>query len=250
MLETQFQKIGLNDNEREVYLAILKAGKTTHERVARASGVNRTTVYSIAEKLKKLGLISEDLGAKVSYLAPEGLEALPRIFEKEEVRLKEQKRNAEEIVTELRSMTLSEKYSIPRIKFIEEDDLNTYLHKRYPVWAKSGFSHDNTWWGYHDSSFTKEYTEWIDWSWKHGPEGLKVCFFTNEADVEKEMEKKYQERRTKAVPEGEFDSSLWVIGDFILMTRSRERPHYLVEIHDPVLARNQRQLFKSLWERI
>src|SRR3989344_8754572 len=101
MLEAQFQKIGLNDNEREVYLAILRAGKITHERVSRATGVNRTTVYSIAEKLKKLGLIAEDLGAKVSYLSPEGLDALPRIFEKEEQKLKEKQQIAKEIVATL-----------------------------------------------------------------------------------------------------------------------------------------------------
>lgn len=248
MLETQFQKIGLNDNEREVYLAILKAGKTTHERVARASGVNRTTVYSISEKLKRLGLISEDLGGKISYLIPEGIVAVSRLFDKQERELAEKKKAAQEIAEQIVAITSGKNYSIPRIRFVEEGDLNDFLYKRYAEWAKSGLAYDNTWWGYHDSSFTEQYGDFIDWSWKQGPAGLKVRFLTNAAPVEKEMEKKHPERLTRTIPEGEFDSSLWVNGDYILMVHSRERPHYLVEIHDPVLARNHRQLFKNLWD--
>ncbi|OGZ96112.1 MAG: hypothetical protein A3I44_04790 [Candidatus Sungbacteria bacterium RIFCSPLOWO2_02_FULL_51_17] len=249
MLEAQFQKIGLNDNEREVYLAILRAGKITHERVSRATGVNRTTVYSIAEKLKKLGLISEDLGAKVSYLSSEGAEALSRMFEKEEGRLHEQKKTAEEIARELQHMTKGENYSVPKIKFVEEDDLNGYLYKRYGAWVQSGANYDSTWWGFEDHSFTEKYGTFIDWCWKQEPGNLQVRFFTNQADVEKEMSKKYRNRFIKPLAEeNSFDSCFWVCGDYIIMVRSRERPHYLVEIYDTVLARNQRQLFKSLWD--
>jgi hypothetical protein len=31
------------------------------------------------------------------------------------------------------------------------------------------------------------------------------------------------------------------------MAQTRVRPHYLVEINDELLARNQRELFKGLW---
>lgn len=250
MLETQFRKIGLNDNEREVYLAVLKAGKTTHERVAKASGVNRTTVYSIAEKLKKLGLISEDLGSKVNYLVAEDLDNLPSVFRREELRIAEQKRIAQAIVAELKTMTLSEKYSVPRIKFIEENDLNAYLYKRTKEWLENGKKYDNTWWGYHDSSFTEGYEEWIEYCWKNYPD-VKVRFFVNTASIEEKVSERHTERQIRALgKEAEFDSSLWVSGDYILMVQTREHPHYLIEIYNPVLARNQRQLFKSLWGKV
>ena len=35
--------------------------------------------------------------------------------------------------------------------------------------------------------------------------------------------------------------------EYLIMAQTRVRPHYLVEIHDAVLARNQLQLFKGLW---
>ncbi len=248
MLEQQFAKLGLNDNEREVYLAVLKAGKATPQRVSKLTGINRTTVYSIARKLMGLGLISEDLGAKTSYLSAESPEALGRLFEKEKQELSTKQAAARELVQELRAHTSAQSYSIPRIKFVEEDDLASYLYKRYPEWGASGLKYDNTWWGHHDDSFTKEYGAWIDWCWTQPPENVAVRFFTNRADVEKEMEKKHPDRLVKTLPVKDgFDSSLWVIGDYIIMVQSRERPHYLVEMYDTVLARNERYLFRSLW---
>jgi sugar-specific transcriptional regulator TrmB len=249
MLETEFAKIGLNKNEREVYLAVLRSGKIPHERVARSTGINRTTVYSIARKLANLGLITEDLGAKVAYLIAEKPEAITRIFKREEDELQKRKAAAEKLASGLSSYRANEEYSVPRIKFIEEEDLNEYLYREYPAWAESGARDNNMWWGYHDHSFTESYKKWIDWIWKQTPE-MKVRVFSNEAKIEEKMQKKYPERVVKPIGKEGFDSSLWVIGDYIIMCRSRERPHYLVEIHDPVLARNQRQLFKNLWEKV
>jgi len=248
MLEKEFNRLGLNNNEREVYLATLKAGKASPARIAKETGINRTTVYSVSRKLMSLGLIGEDLSAKVGYLYAEKPEALVHMFAKEEAVLQERKALAQTMAKELAAMPSGKTYSVPRIKFIEEADLTDYLYKQYALWGQSGAQLDNTWWGYIDSSFTREYKEWIHWTWKHGPKGQKVNFFANASAVEAEVSAKHPERITRALPEGqEFDSSFWVIGDYVLMTQSRERPHYLVEIHDAVFARNQRQLFKNLW---
>ena len=248
MLEKEFGRLGLNDNEREVYLAVLKAGKASPARIAKETAINRTTVYSVSRKLMALGRVGEDLSAKVGYLYAEKPEALERMFAKEETVLKEKRVLAQAVAKELAALPSGKSYSVPRIKFIEEADLTDYLYKQYELWGASGAERDNIWWGYIDSSFTKEYKEWIHWTWKHGPQGQKVNFFANQSDVEAEVSAQHPERITRTLPEGqEFDSSFWVIGDYVLMTQSRERPHYMVEIHDAVFARNQRQLFKNLW---
>jgi sugar-specific transcriptional regulator TrmB len=249
MLEQAFAKLGLNENEREVYLAVLKAGKISYARVSKVTGINRTTVYSITNKLSKLGLITESSGEKISYLATEGAETLERMVEKEEERLREKKKAAQELVRDLANYRTGQNYSVPTIKFVEEMDLSDCLHRRYARWNASGLKYDNAWRGYHDPSFTDAYGEWIDWCWEQGPH--HVYFFTNSAQTEKKMKEKHPDREIKVLPgEDNFDSSLWVIGDYIIMVQSREHPHYLVEIHDSVLARNQRQLFQKLWNAI
>ena len=250
MWEKEFSKLGLNENEREVYLSVLKAGKIAPFRVARETGINRTTVYSIARKLAKLGLITEDLAGKGAYLCAEKPEALEEVYRREEEQIADKKRVAQKLAQELKNLSLGDKYSVPRIRFVEEEDLNDYLYKQFPRWMESAEQHDATWWGYHDHSFTEHYGDWIKWSWKMGPRDQKVRFFVNAVDVEKMMSKKHPARLIKPLSAKEtFDSSLWVVGDYVLMTRSREKPHYLVEIHDSALARSQRQLFKNLWEK-
>ncbi|MDO8565766.1 MAG: helix-turn-helix domain-containing protein [Candidatus Moranbacteria bacterium] len=248
MLEKEFAQLGLNENEREVYLAVLRAGKIAPARVAKETSINRTTVYSISRKLDGLGLISEDLGAKVAYLYAEKPAALEQMFAKEETLLKKRLVLAKKMSKDLAALPSQATYSVPKIKFVEEADLNDYLYKQYPLWAKSGLQRDNTWWGYHDHTFTESYSKYVDWLWKHGPRNQKVRFFTNEAMIEEKMRKKYPERQYKILPaENNFDSSFWIIGDYVIMGQTRNRPHYLVEIHDPLLARNQRELFKVFW---
>ena len=83
-MEELFRQLGLNENEREVYLAVLQAGKIAPNQVAKVTSINRTTVYSVAKKLEKMGLVTQDLGQKVNYLVATPLEKLVTVFEREE----------------------------------------------------------------------------------------------------------------------------------------------------------------------
>lgn len=59
--------IGFSNNEAEVYLTSLYLGPTTILKIAKSSGIRRTTVYSVVETLKNKGLI---------HIKPEGLKQL------------------------------------------------------------------------------------------------------------------------------------------------------------------------------
>jgi biotin operon repressor len=247
-MDELFNEIGLNKNEREVYLAVLRAGKVSPQRVSAQTGINRTTVYSVAKKLRDMGLIGEDIGQKVTYLFANNPESIVAAVEKEEKKLFARKNAAARLAKELVVLPRNTNYSVPRIKFVEESDLSAYLKSEYARWSENAALSDNIWWGFQDDSFTEKYGEFIEWSWKHSPKDLKVRFFANNAPVEREMGKKFSERSLKQLPTGiNFDSCFWVAGDFLFMVQTRVRPHYLVEINDAVLARNQRELFKGLW---
>jgi len=81
-MEELFRKLEINDNEREVYLAVLRAGKIAATQVSRETSINRTTVYSIAKKLESMGIIAIDVGQKISYLVAIPPDQLVNIFEK------------------------------------------------------------------------------------------------------------------------------------------------------------------------
>ena len=252
IMESYFRRLGLNQNEQTVYLEILKAGKLPPHRVARLTGINRTTVYSIAKKLEAHGLIAIDLGQKVHYLVALPPEKFLSLYQTEERELMEKKKVAEALVGELQALTSEKQFSIPRIRFIEEIDLREYLYEAYPRWAESVSLHGNMWRGFQDDSFTTTYQDWIEWTWKQDiQKTLQVEFFVNVDPIENTLYTKYPTRNTKTLPTDiEFDSSFWVTGEYLIMTQTRVRPHYLVEIHDAVLARNQRELFRGLWNSV
>lgn len=71
--------LGLSENEALVYLANLSLGPSTILKIAQSAGVKRTTVYSVMESLKQLGLARLDIrGFKQLYVAesPERLESM------------------------------------------------------------------------------------------------------------------------------------------------------------------------------
>lgn len=248
-MEELFRKLGLNDNEREVYLAVLQAGKISPNQVAKITSINRTTVYSVAKKLEKMGLVTQDLGQKIHYLVATPPEKLVSVFEREEKKLAEKKKVAKELSKELSSLVSEKHYSVPRIRFIEEADIESHLYEAYPRWSKSVEAFDNVWRGFQDDSFTSRYEKWIDWTWKYSNENIRAEIFFNQAEIEQKLFEKHQSRKMRVLPKTvNFDSNFWVAGEYLVMVQTRVRPHYLVEIHDAVLARNQRELFKALWQ--
>lgn len=248
-MENLFRQLGFNDNEREVYLAVFTAGKISPHQIAQKTGINRTTVYSIAKKLSKTGIIIQDLGQKVSYLVAAPPEKLISLFEKEEKKLKEKKKTAQTLIRELSCLQSEKHYSVPRIRFIEESYLESYLYEAYPRWASTLPQNDPVWRGFQDDTFTHHYKKWIDWTWTHhANERVHVEFFLNKTEIERLLLKKHPARRMKVLPKNvSFSSSFWVTGEYLIMAQTQVRPHYLVEIHDPILAHNQQALFRGLW---
>lgn len=248
-MENLFRQLGLSDNEREVYLAVFKAGKITPYQVAQKTGIHRTTVYSVAKKLSQIGLIIQDLGQKVNYLVAAPPEKLISLFEKEEKELGERKKVAQTLAQELSCLQSEKHYSVPHIRFVEESRLETYLYEAYPRWANSLTKEDAVWRGFQDDSFTSRYEKWIDWTWKHHiRDNVRVEFFLNKAEIERSLLKKHPTRKMRLLPNDiSFDSSFWVSGEYLIMVQTQVRPHYLVEIHDAVLSRNQQAPFRGLW---
>ena len=252
MIEAQLQNLGFTDKETAIYLALLKSGKASPTELAKITGIQRTTIYSVAKELLKRGLISEDLGnSKQAFLAlpPSDLMTLAN---REETQLVEKKRAIAAAIQELEIVAKQTKYSVPKITFIEEEGIGDYLYKRTPEWNRSLKQVDPTWWGFQDDTFVANYGAWIDWYWQKGTEpGIDVKLLSTETDVETQMQAKgYTNRKIRYWEGLQVDATTWVNGDYVVMIVTNQHPHYLVEIHDATLARNQRGVFKKIWETL
>ncbi len=254
MIQETLKKLGFNEKEVEIYLEVLKLGRATASRIAKNTGINRTTIYSASKSLIKKGVLAEDLGGKYSYLVALPADNLNVILEQQKKRLCEDEKLVNEALAELSDLPANIQFAIPKIRFIEESDLENYLYKQTDTWNKSIKQYDKTWRGFQDHTFIEHYGKWTLDYWKKFKSSQDIFekVLTNKAETEKQMKKKSISGREtifwkKSV---NFSSSFWIGGDYIIMIYTKNRPFYLIEIYNPVMADNLREVFKNLWEEI
>jgi sugar-specific transcriptional regulator TrmB len=249
-LQTTLSGIGLNDKEIKVYLALLKAGKTTPAALSKTTKINRPTVYNVISSLQLKGIIAQDLSGKTLYVTPLPPKSLEKMVERPQRELNEKKGLIQKAIDELALITADKEYPVPKIRFIEENNLKDFLYENITTWQQAAIDSDNTLWGFQDKTFAEEYQSWIEFGWntaqgKH--KDYKVYFLTNESTFEKKIAKKYANRSIKFLNDTDFTSTVWVAGDYLVMVVTQQHPFYLVEIHDKTLAHNMREIFKKLW---
>ncbi|HAT74239.1 MAG: Transcriptional regulator, TrmB [Candidatus Moranbacteria bacterium GW2011_GWF2_36_839] len=107
----ELKKAGLSDNEAKVYLAALELGEASVYRIAKKSGVKRTTTYLAVENLKEKGLISSYLRDSTAVFYAENPKKLLDILD-------DKKRALSRILPELLAFTnLIDKK--PKIRYFE-----------------------------------------------------------------------------------------------------------------------------------
>lgn len=96
------RNLGLSGDESKIYLELLK-GPRSHLEIARATGVNRTKVYRLADQLEKRSLVTmrtDDLGTLLAASDPTELEV--EIVNNEE-RLKNQRAIYKQVLPQLQA---------------------------------------------------------------------------------------------------------------------------------------------------
>ncbi len=106
--------LGLSENEARVYLSAIVLGPTTILKIAKNSGLIRTTVYAVIESLKEKGLISVEIAGWKKLYAAESPEKLEQLVE---LRRQEFKKHLPDFMS-LYSLKQSESY----IRYFEGRD--------------------------------------------------------------------------------------------------------------------------------
>lgn len=243
------KKLGLNEKEIKVYLTLLKHGKSKPGSLAILTKLNRATLYNVADGLMSKGIIAEDLSGKSRELVPLPVGSLEKMLGDAKRELKEKEALVKEAIGELNMITAEKSYPVPKIRFIEENDLEKFLFDNMVRWEEAVIASDGVWWGFQDHSFVENFEKWIHASWAT-PLGDKFSanIFTNFSQAEEKLKGKHSpKRKVRFLPGLNFTSTVWVCGDYLIMTTTRQHPFYLVEIHDQTLAHNMREVLKKLW---
>lgn len=98
--------IGLTDGEAKVYLALMKLGSSTTGPIADKSGVARSKIYHVLERLVQKGLVSYIIQEKTRYYQAEDPSKLREYIQQKEESLKTQKETVEKLIPQLQVQKL------------------------------------------------------------------------------------------------------------------------------------------------
>lgn len=249
------EPLDLNKSEIALYKEVLKAGQLTPAEIARFTNLKRTTAYNIARSLVEKGLLVEDATRRPAVFSLADPEQVLAQITKEKKQLAEREESYKKIAAEISKATAGKGYVVPTVRFVEEEKIEDFLKKNAAVWDETAVAmRECTWWGFQDHTFVEHFGKWIEWYWTRWNEKMDLKLLSNSATVEVEFAKKNQHlsRRTiKFWGEAlDFYSTTWIVGEYVIMINTRSHPFYLVEIHDKLMAHDQREVFKNLWEMV
>ena len=244
--------LGLSKPEMALYMAVVKAGAIAPAALAKVAGVKRTTAYSIARSLVEKGILTEDATRRPRSFVPASPEQVLGLIDGEKRKLEEREETYKNLANELSKVSAQKSYPVPTVRFIEETKLRDFLHGQTPMWDKNIIeSGESTWWGFQDHTFVENYGDWIKWYWERFPAGIDLKLLSNRASSEVEFGRNLDTAGRRSIKfwgeATDFLSTTWVIGDYVVMINTRQKPFYLVEIHDKLMAHDQREVFKNLW---
>jgi len=249
------KNLGLSDKEIKLYKVLLEHGRSTPTQLSKITKINRATIYHTAKGLIGRGLVAEDLAGPVLHFLPLPPKNLLKSISNSRRELDEKEEMVKQAINDLSMISSSNQYSIPKITFIEEKNLEKYLYDNASRWNKELLKFDGTWWGFQDHSLVENFEDWIVWVSKtkeYNNPKINAKLLSNNSEIENKMEKKIpkSKRNTRFTNGMNFTSTVWIVGEYIITVSTRQHPFYLIEIHDAMLAHNLRETFKKLWSVI
>ena len=251
MLHSALEKFGFNEKQQRVYIALAEAGKITATELSKRTNVPRATLYAILDSLIDRGVVSREQARGSALFVVNNPEAFLRLVELEKSALSEKDQAAKDIIDMVSPFLSSGHYSLPKVQVFEgKKNIESMLYDYLPLWRRSYAEVANyTQWGFQDPVFVESYLRWHQHLWNTMIPEEKIRLFSNQANVEKELQHRIQRREVRPLPEGvQFRSSIWIYGDYIIMGITRNKPHYAVQMKDEILASNLRTIFQLLWD--
>ena len=246
------EEIGLTEREASLYLSLADLGKATAQLLSKRTKLPRATVYLTLESLAVKGLVTREAKSNTSYFIPNPPSSITLMLKNEQELLRKRLARSERITRELEPLFKGKNFNIPRLKFFEgSESIENMLYQVEDTWYQSIKQRDSIWWGFEDASLFTGYKVWFQHMWDKFSETrkkeVKLRIFSNFA-VSEYLEKRFPLTKIRSLPsQYDFSSTTWLMGDYLVIFSTREKPFYGYQIHDAALAENLRTIFKLLW---
>ncbi len=251
-LTSIFNSLGLSGSEASSYVSMVELGVGSASEIAKLAGVPRSTAYGLIESLVAKGLVSKETSdSKIFFRAIDPKEAIKRLVDLEKESLKQKENSAKEIIEYLTPFFGRAHHLPPKINTFEgKRAIENMLYTYQPKWTESYINiGEDTMWGFQDHTFVDEYKDWHNQSWKRPVRIEKICLFSTKEGLKQQKKEKIANREIRRMPGNQdFNSSIWVHGEYTIIATTRREPHFALLINDSVISNNFRMVFKTLWE--
>ncbi len=237
-MEEILKEFGLSDNEATVYIALLKIGNSTANRVAEITGLKRSTTYDNLNLLISKGIVSTIMKGSTHYYEPADPEKLLYLMDEKRSRIQQiipKLKNIKESIKEKTGVTYFEgKKGVFTV-------LNDILDQKKELWfygsrkkASSVLEH------YPDDFILKREQRKIflravlaDEDRGHPTYKLKSVTRLSDLRFTKEL---------NSVP-----SNVFIYGDRVAFMSSGQNPVGIIIVNSEILAQ-QKKIFEVLWK--
>ncbi len=248
-IKEKLSLLGLNNNQAEIYLLLLKHGQTSLLELSRLSSINRTTIYRIAEDLKKLNLVEEIVearGSKIKAVSPENLRLL---LTKKQTELKTITDNLYSLIQELSAIKDAPSPTTQVVYFRGQSGLKQLL------WNILKAKGESVGYGYADwnASVGRDFAE------KLRSERVRRKIYDREIQNTDQVEpmsawtsiKDYnQVYQACFLPRETIDikHDTYIYNDVFSFFNFAGGELFGIEIHNAEIAKTQKQIFEVLWK--
>ena len=246
----QLKNLGLSDKEAQVYLVLLQKGLLTPLELSRLTKINRTTIYRILEKLKEIGVAEEVLDQKSTKFQAGAPEKLEILLTKKEAELSKLREIIPNLITNL-SVTPDTTPSPTKVIYYRgKSGLQQLLWNTLKAAGKT----EVVGYGYSDwnESIGKAFAEKIRREYVNREIYSKEIL--NTVDKEKKYTdispyvRQFYEGRYLPKSKIEINHDTYIYNNIFAFHHFFKGDLFGIEIHNPEIAKTQRQIFYLLWK--
>lgn len=248
-----FYNLGFTRNEASVYLSLVEQGRSPAHLLAKRLKLPRSTIYSVLAVLQQRKLVRAEKVRGATHFRVDSPDDLLHNLQEEEKKIRERQYAATSLVQELKQIFQSSAVQSPRVEFFEgKTKVERFLFDNLDRWTDSMLRTDKSTWGYQDHTFVQMFPAWIKRAWQviHERAGIPGRILSNRSAIEQSLRGKIPRRQVRVLGSDiNFESSFWVMGEYVILIMTREDPIYAFQIHDRLLAANLKAVFHHLYDQ-
>ena len=238
----QLRSLNLSGDEARLYLELLK-GPATHLKLARATGVNRSKVYRLAEQLEKRSLVNVRSDDRGTFL----IASDPATLEVELVTNEEKLRHQRKVFESL----------IPQLKLIKNNEASSFIVHTYEgvegfkqmLWHELKTASENLVFGCGSLNELIDSKNWIkQYEGRMLEAGYPIREIINPGESDKtftlKANRQYRTISYEALP---LDNQMVIYNDTVAIYHWRKEQKVGLEIINADYARTMREMFELYW---